>query len=126
MNGTQRALSAIGYYRQYRVLKTHHHHDELIELITSPQARKKWPQLPPTLTARLLTKTIKGKPVRMLTSMLDNKRFAADDIVDLYSHRWEIELGYREMKQYLLQNRLTLRSKTPELVRQELWGVFPR
>jgi IS4 transposase len=109
---------------QYRVVKTHHHHDELIELITSPQARKKWPQLPPTLTARLLTKTIKGKPVRVLTSMLDNKRFAADDIVDLYSHRWEIELGYREMKQYLLQNRLTLRSKTPELVRQELWGVL--
>ena len=109
---------------QYRVLKTLHHHDELIELITSPQARKKWPQLPPTLTARLLTKTIKGKPVRVLTSMLDNKRFAADDTVDLYSHRWEIELGYREMKQYLLQNRLTLRSKTPELVRQELWGVL--
>ena len=28
------------------------------------------------------------------------------------------------MKQYLLQNRLTLRSKRPDMVRQELWGVL--
>ncbi|EJL6296938.1 IS4 family transposase, partial [Vibrio cholerae] len=36
----------------------------------------------------------------------------------------EIELGYREMKQYMLQNSLTLRSKTPALVKQELWGML--
>ncbi|MFU7510388.1 transposase, partial [Vibrio cholerae] len=45
------------------------------------------------------------------------------DIAELYSHRWEIELGYREMKQSMLQNSLTLRSKTPALVKQELWGM---
>ncbi|EMO0969892.1 transposase, partial [Vibrio cholerae] len=45
-------------------------------------------------------------------------------IAELYSHRWEIELGYREMKQYMLQNSLTLRSKTPALVKQELWGML--
>ena len=44
--------------------------------------------------------------------MTDPLRFPAADIVDLYSHRWEIELGYREMKQSLLGNRLTLRSRT--------------
>lgn len=36
---------------------------------------------------------------------------------------WEIEHGFREMKQHLLQNELTLRSKKPALIRQELWGV---
>lgn len=109
---------------QYRVIATNKPGDELIELTPSPQARKKWPTLPATLRARLLTKLLKGKPVKILTSLLDTKRFPAADIVDLYAHRWEIELGYREMKQYLLQNRLTLRSKTPALIRQELWGVL--
>ncbi|GED23847.1 hypothetical protein HHA01_28240 [Halomonas halmophila] len=40
------------------------------------------------------------------------------------SIRWEIELGYREMKQSLLNNRLTLRSRTPEKVFQALWGTL--
>lgn len=109
---------------QYRVVKQLGPDDALIELSSSPQALSKWPGLPTTLEARLVTKTIKGKSVQILTSMQDKKRFPASDIVDLYGHRWEIELGYREMKQYLLQSRLTLRSKTPELVRQELWAVL--
>jgi hypothetical protein len=109
---------------QYRVLHRRNSHDETIELTTSPQARQKWPELPHTMKARLLTKIIKGKSVKMLTSMLDCKRFPECDIVDLYGYRWEIELGYREIKQYMLQNRLTLRSKKPDLVRQELWGVL--
>ncbi|WP_337914476.1 transposase, partial [Vibrio cholerae] len=60
----------------------------------------------------------------LLTSMTDPKRYIGADIAELYSHRWEIELGYREMKQYMLQNSLTLRSKTPALVKQELWGML--
>ena len=32
--------------------------------------------------------------------------------------------GYREQKQYMLGNRLTLRSRLPELVKQELWGIL--
>ncbi|WP_228355538.1 MULTISPECIES: transposase domain-containing protein, partial [unclassified Shigella] len=39
-------------------------------------------------------------------------------------NRWEIELGYREIKQTMQLSRLTLRSKKPELVEQELWGVL--
>jgi len=55
--------------------------------------------------------------------MCDTLRYPKADIVDLYGHRWEIEHGFREMKQHLLNNELTLRSKKPELVQQELWGV---
>ncbi|EHT4943408.1 IS4 family transposase, partial [Vibrio vulnificus] len=40
------------------------------------------------------------------------------------SHRWEIEVGYREMKSSLLNNEFTLRSKKPEMVKQELWGLL--
>lgn len=109
---------------QYEVVRKLSKGNELVELKTSPQARKKWPNLPQAITARLLTKTIKGKVCQILTSMTDAKRFPASDIVDLYSYRWEIELGYREMKQCMLHNRLTLRSKKPEMVQQELWGVL--
>ena len=109
---------------QYRVVRRIAPGHELVELTTSPQARAKWDGLPDTLTARLVTKTVRGKTMQILTSMVDHKRYPAADIVDLYGHRWEIELGYREMKQYLLQSRLTLRSKRPDMVRQELWGVL--
>lgn len=89
----------------------------------SPQARKKWPGAPEILVARLISKEVNGKKVQILTSMCHPRRYPKADIVDLYGHRWEIEHGFREMKQYLLQNELTLRSKKPELVRLELWGV---
>ncbi|WP_147306341.1 transposase, partial [Pectobacterium versatile] len=51
-------------------------------------------------------------------------RYPGGEIADLYSHRWEIELGYSEIKQTMQLNRLTVRSKKPELVEQELWGVL--
>ena len=109
---------------QYTVLSKVGRGQELVELKLSPQAQKKWGDAPQTLQARLITKTIKGKEVRLLTSMIDTMKYPGADIAELYSHRWEIELGYREMKQYMLQNQLTLRSKKPELVNQELWGML--
>jgi IS4 transposase len=56
--------------------------------------------------------------------MVDAMQFPAADIVDLYEHRWEIELGFREMKQSLLDSQFTLRSNQPELIKQELWGYY--
>lgn len=109
---------------QYTVIAKLSRGQELVELKLSPQAQKKWADAPKTIQARLITKNIKGKEVRLLTSMTDAMKYPGADIAELYSHRWEIELGYREMKQYMLQNQLTLRSKTPELVTQELWGML--
>lgn len=109
---------------QFEVIESFGRQDKLIKLTTTPQSRKKFTDLPKTMNARLLTKTIKGKEVQILTSMIDPMRFPSADIVDLYAHRWEIELGFREMKQSLLDNRFTLRSNQPELIRQELWGIL--
>ncbi|WP_447780568.1 IS4 family transposase, partial [Aeromonas veronii] len=81
---------------QYEVVRKLGRQDVLVHLKTSPQARKKWPHLPDTVEARLLTRTINGKERQVLTSMVDPMRFPGADIVELYSHRWEIELGYRE------------------------------
>jgi hypothetical protein len=109
---------------QYEVIRRLGRQDAIISLTPSPQARKQWPGLPEHLTARLLSKTVKGKTQQILTSMTDPLRFPSADIVDLYSQRWEIELGFREMKQTLLNRSYTLRSKTPEMVEQELWGLL--
>ena len=83
-----------------------------------------WPTLPDTLIARLVTRRIKGKSYSVMTSMTDPMQYPSAGVGDLYSHRWQIELGYREQKQYMLGNRLTLRSRLPALVKQELWGVL--
>lgn len=98
--------------------------DHLVRMKTSPQARKKWPELGEEMTARLLTLTRKGKVCHLLTSMTDGMRYPGGEMAELYGHRWEIELGYREIKQTMLLSRLTLRSKKPALVEQELWGAL--
>ncbi|MCY0060659.1 transposase [Escherichia coli] len=49
--------------------------------------------------SRLLTVTRKGKVCHLLTSMTDAMALPGGEMADLYSHRWEIELGYREIKQ---------------------------
>ncbi|HIF9139266.1 TPA: IS4 family transposase, partial [Photobacterium damselae] len=109
---------------QYEVIRPLGRNDKLILLHSNPRARKLWPNLPSSITARLVTRKIKGKDYQVLTSMIDPLRYPSKDIAALYEHRWEIELGYREQKQYMLGNRLTLRSRLPELVRQELWGIL--
>ena len=76
------------------------------------------------MTACLVTRKIKGKNHQVLTSMIEPLRYPLKDIIGLYEHRWEIELGYREQKQYMLGNRLTLRNHLPELVKQELWSIL--
>ena len=42
----------------------------------------------------------------------------------LYHERWEIELGYDELKTEMLDREEALRSKSPVAVAQELWGVL--
>ena len=109
---------------QYEVVRRLGKQDELIMLKTSPQARKQWGNLPETLTVRLIRRKVNGVERQVITSMTDAMRYPAADVAELYKHRWEIELGYREAKQMLCGGRWTLRSKLPGMVRQELWGIL--
>ncbi|HDZ8982377.1 TPA: IS4 family transposase, partial [Aeromonas veronii] len=65
---------------QYEVVHKLGRQDVLVRLKTSPQARKKWSQLPDTVEARLLTRHINGKERQVLTSMVDPMRFPGADI----------------------------------------------
>ena len=46
------------------------------------------------------------------------------ELAALYSERWEIEGTLDELKTHLRGARIVLRSKTPELVRQEFYGLL--
>jgi len=56
---------------------------------------------------------------------VDPDLYPADEIVELYHERWEIELAYGEVKTDMLEaTKQPLRSKTPERIRQEIWGIL--
>jgi IS4 transposase len=59
---------------------------------------------------------------RLLTTMLDANVAPAMELAALYHQRWEIEAVFDELKTHLRQSKRVLRSKTPELVRQEFYG----
>jgi transposase IS4-like protein/DDE family transposase len=61
---------------------------------------------------------------RLLTTVLDPAAAPAADLAALYHERWEIEGALAELKTQLRGARVVLRSKTPELVRQEFWGLL--
>jgi Insertion element 4 transposase N-terminal/Transposase DDE domain len=80
--------------------------------------------LPSTWTLRAIHYTKKGYPrATLLTSLLDPEKYPAEELIALYHERWETELGYDEVKTHLLDRQEAIRSKTPEGVRQELWGI---
>jgi hypothetical protein len=61
---------------------------------------------------------------RVLTSILDPQRAPAAELAALYHERWEIEVALAELKTGLRGAQVVLRSKTPGLVRQEVWGLL--
>ena len=98
--------------------------DELVELNVSSEARRKDPTLPATWRMRAIRYQRRGfAPQLLLTSLLDPARYPADEIVAIYHERWEIELGYNEVKRVMLRREETVRSKSPRRVAQELWGL---
>lgn len=98
--------------------------DEIIELKVSREARKKDASMPDTWRMRAIRYRRRGfKPQLLLTSLLDPDRYPADEIVALYHERWEMELGYNEVKRVMLAREESTRSKSPKGVAQELWGL---
>jgi Transposase DDE domain/Insertion element 4 transposase N-terminal len=99
--------------------------DEIVEMAVSPEARRKDPSLPETWTARRIQYRRKGfQPSAVLTSLQDAQTYPANELVALYHERWELELSYRDVKSTMLDREEAIRSKTPERVQQELWGIL--
>jgi Insertion element 4 transposase N-terminal/Transposase DDE domain len=61
---------------------------------------------------------------RLITTILDPTQAPAKELAALYHERWEIETALDELKTHLRGAQIVLRSKTPELVKQEFWGLL--
>lgn len=98
--------------------------DELVEVDVPRQARAQDDSLPKTWQMRAIKYRRRGfKPQTLLTSLTDPRRYPAAEIIALYHERWEIELGYNEVKRVMLAREESTRSKSPRGVAQELWGL---
>jgi hypothetical protein len=66
-----------------------------------------------------------AEPVyRLITTILDPERAPAKELAALYHERWEIETALDELKTHWRGAQSVLRSKAPELVAQEFYGLL--
>ncbi len=65
-----------------------------------------------------------NKVYRVVTTLLNPQTAPARELLRLYHERWEIELVIDEIKTHERAQRKVLRSKTPEGVSQEIYGIF--
>lgn len=65
-----------------------------------------------------------GEESRVFTTLVDHKKYPAQELIVLYHERWEIELGFDEIKTHMLDRKECLRSKKPKGVEQEVWGLL--
>ena len=59
---------------------------------------------------------------RLLTTLTDPAEATAVELAEAYTQRWEIEIAFDELKTHQRGPRTVLRSKSPDLVLQEIWG----
>ena len=81
----------------------------------------------PPLTVRVIDYTLADgrdnpEQYRLLTTILDPADAPAHDLALAYAQRWEIENTFDELKTHQRGPRTVLRSKSPPLVQQEIWG----
>jgi putative transposase len=58
----------------------------------------------------------------VVTTLLDEKRYPAEDVAQLYHYRWNAELDLRSLKDSLAMDHL--RCQSPEMVRKEIWMAW--
>jgi len=97
--------------------------DDLVRVPVHTTVRKLFPEAPTALEFRRVAVRRGKRSLAILTSAVDPQRFPAREVAELYRERWEVEIGFGELKSGLLNGASILRSKTPEAVRQEMYGA---
>jgi hypothetical protein len=65
-----------------------------------------------------------GQTHRLMTTLLDPELYPAQELAVLFHERWHVELVFDEVKTHLRLAARTLRSRTPEGVVQEVYGLL--
>lgn len=95
----------------------------LSKIYPSPQHRRRDAD---GIAVRLIEYRIDGfrETYRLITTILDPAKAPALKLARLYSERWTIETALGEIKTHLRGSGVVLRSKLPELVRQDVYGLL--
>jgi hypothetical protein len=65
-----------------------------------------------------------GEVYRLITTITDWHDAPAPDLAAAYNQRWEFEIALDEIETHQIAHSRVLRSKSPEMVRQEIWGIL--
>jgi hypothetical protein len=98
-----------------------------VVVLDAPQGVKKWLLDPSTHELELRAIAYQhsgGKPGVLLTTLMDVEKYPAGDIIAVYHKRWELEIGFDEIKTHMLLRKEALRSQTVDGVLQEFWGIL--
>jgi hypothetical protein len=77
-----------------------------------------------TVTVQDSSGATRTEPFRLATTLLDHEQAPAAQVAASYHQRWEIENSFGELKTRLRGASFILRSRSPELVRQELFAFL--
>jgi IS4 transposase len=85
--------------------------------------QKQWDELPSQLQLRQIKVLIEHPGFRtqklyIVTTLLDADRYPAHELAELYYHRWQVELFFRDIKTTMGMD--ILRCKTPEMIHKEI------
>ena len=72
----------------------------------------------------MIDNRVGGELFCLITTILDPEFAAAVELAAAYAQRWEIELSFDEIEIHQTGGERVLRSRTPELVRQEIWSLL--
>lgn len=116
--GTRHWLTRTKSNTRWSIVEKLGHDDNLVELECHDRL------MPQRYPVRAIHYKRKGFPrATLLTSLTDPDKYPAKELIALYHERWELEIGYDEIKTHLLSRQEAIRSRTPDGVRQELWGI---
>ena len=125
-SGTERHwMTRANSHTRYQVIEQLGKGDAIVEMTIDQSTRDRYPELPIKWRMRALNYQRTGHaPQILLTSMTDHHAYPASELAALYHERWELELMFDDLKTEQLKSETVLRSKHPEGVRQELWGIL--
>ena len=99
----------------------------LARIYPSPEARRRNEQGIELRVVEYALDTTAGpgrETYRLITSLLDERAFPADQLAATYHERWEIETALDEVKVHQWAHPRPLRSKHPREVVQEVYGLL--
>jgi len=102
---------------------------EWLSRVTIPRnLRREHAELPATLEVREISVRVRGQWFHYFTSLTDHATHPTKELVELYSHRWQVETGFDEIKTHqgnlsTVNHPVLFRSQEPRRVLQEAYGT---